>query len=185
MRYFLTGILLLAGLILVACDDAPEDVSAETKPDTGLFVINKEADQLTLDKGMGVERVRVVELNTEIFAALVEENGNKPLNQGKNDVQPNFRKVQLNLFPDVVVTAEVELAPGSENGPAFYGGRMEGHETSLVTLMLQAGKITGNIRLNGQLYRVRPSAGKTYRIEKVKPLNIPDHAPEQTKRKSK
>jgi hypothetical protein len=185
LRHLLTGFLMTATLALVGCDDAPEDVNADTTPDTGLFVINKEVDQSSLDKGMGVERVRLVELNTETFAALVGENGNKPSETKKNDALANLKKVRLNLFPDVVVTAEVELAPGIENGPVFYGGRIEGVETSLVTLMLQAGKITGNIRLNGQLYRVRPSDGKTYRIEKVKPLTIPDHTPEQTKRKPK
>jgi hypothetical protein len=177
MRYFLTGILLLAGLMLAACDDAPDEAKTQTLQDNGIFKAEAATDDgIAASPGLGIVRARKVSLdqsNAGLTALLKTVSEKTVANTDKSGL--GKYALTLNLFPDVVVSVELEASPGSTGLPEFFGGTVVGDQTSLVTLMHRNGAFSGNVRYGGKLFRIRDEGDNLYRVEEAAPVNLPGH----------
>jgi len=166
LKNILLVVFMLVGLGLTGCDDTPGDEVA----DRGLFAVDeRNTSRPTETDGLqdkSIVRYRLVRLDA---GSLFSADPGEP------------QTLQLNLFPDVIVTAELEPASVVDGKPAFYTGQIAGQETSLVTLMVQNQTIFVNVRLGGRLYRVRPDENSLYRVEEVAPVTLPEDAPVKSK----
>ena len=159
-------LLILTGVGAVACDDAPD--KADVAP--GLFSHEAWIVEASAEAGVipenGVLRHRQVSLNdTSLFSP-------KPAAK---------QTLTLNLFADVVISAELELTSSPDSRTVFYSGPVVGQETSLVTLMLSDQRVFLNVRVGGLFYRVRPDLDGFHRIEEISLVNLPGHHPKKSK----
>ena len=168
----------MAGSV-VGCDDTADQNSDQpsaqansqrstTKtPDTGLFrAILKAHQQVPALLSKSTVRQRLVKLETGLVAAM----------------QAGRRRVRINLFPNLVVTVDLDRTPGEKGMPSFFGGTVVepgGNEaTSLVTFILQDNRLRGNIRMGGNLYRIQPHDDGLHLISEVAPVNLPEGKPQ-------
>ncbi len=145
---------IVAAVLLIACSN----------PGEGLFQAGADDGE----KASGVVRQRLTRLDATYFKERIAER------QGRR-AGAAF-PVRINLFDDFAVDLElVERAADDSAASVILGGEAPGYEHSLVTLMLKDGRISGNIRLDGRLFRIRPAAGGLYRIEEVTPPQRREH----------
>ena len=175
LRKLLTCFVLWTTLALVACDDAPEEAETQALPDRGIFQVEKvKEDRDNASPGKGIVRARLVSLDQKNNGLITL------LSSVSKEIRPNTSSAELpkhtltlNLFPDVVITVELEASPGGSGLPEFFGGTVVGDNTSLVTLMHRNGAFSGNVRYGGKLFRIRPEDSRQHRIEEVAPIALP------------
>jgi hypothetical protein len=145
---------IVAAVLLIAC--APVE--------TGLF----QAGADVKEAASGVVRQRLTSLEGTYFKKHITERPDR------RPGQAFF--VRINLFNDFAVDLElVERAAHDSPASVIFGGRAPDYEHSLVTLILKEGRLSGNIRLDGRLFRIRPAGDGLHRIEEVIPAERREH----------
>ena len=145
---------IVVAVLLFACSNAEE----------GLFEAGADEGEMA----SGVVRQRLTRLDGTYFKERVTER------QGgqAGEAFP----VRINLFDDFAVDLElVERAADDSAASVILGGEAPEYEHSLVTLILKDGEISGNIRLGGRLFRIRPAGDGLHRIEEVIPAERREH----------
>ena len=107
------------------------------------------------DGGRGVVRSRFVEVDFQLLADAAA------VRQGTGD------SLVLNLFDDVVLTAEVDQVTSRPDGGLAWSGHVAGIELSLVTLVARDGVLAGNVSLPGAFYQVRPAGSGVHVVRQV------------------
>ena len=83
-------------------------------------------------------------------------------------------EVQLNLFPDVRLTAVRErVEPTSSGTGVIWTGRVRGAEPSVVTLVVDDGLLVGDVRLGVQAFEIRPGGGGVHMIHEIETARFP------------
>jgi len=173
-RCLLSAMLLLIGFTLMACDEAPDNAEQVELQDSGIFLAEGKTETGSGElSAKGIVRTRVVELNKNDkgLTALLESIDD-PGTPKTTTVSPG---INLNLFADVVVVAEVQGSTVEGGQPVFLSGSIRGDETSLVTFMLRGNAISGNVRFGGRFFRIRPAGEGKVRIEEVASVALPEH----------
>jgi peptidyl-Asp metalloendopeptidase len=82
--------------------------------------------------------------------------------------------ITLNLFDDVVASIEVwDTSVGGMRADRVLSGWAPQSENSLATIVVNQGRITGKVWMDGALYRFRPGAGGGYTIAEVDTSRFP------------
>ena len=146
---------ILAAALLVACSCAEE----------GLFETGA-ADEA--DKASNVTRQRLARIDEAYFTEHVTER------EGGGAGKPF--SLRLNLFDDFAVDLElIERPAGESAAKRILGGEAPAYEHSMATFTITDGRISGNLRLDGRLFRIRPTEDGLHRIEEVAPPQIREH----------
>ena len=145
---------IVAAVFLIACSDAEE----------ALF----QAGDEVAGKASGVVRQRLTRLDgTYLKERITEREGGRA-----GEAFP----VRINLFDDFAVDLELVERPADDSAASvILGGEAPAYEHSLATLILKDGRLSGNIRLDGRLFRIRPADDGLYRIEEVIPPERREH----------
>jgi len=86
-------------------------------------------------------------------------------------------QVTLNLFPDVSFTVNNTSVNYRAENDYTWVGKIEGTQFGDVILVVKNGRITGNINVQGEVYRIRPSQDSLHVIQKMNPTAFPEDAP--------
>ncbi len=85
--------------------------------------------------------------------------------------------IVLNLFDDVVASIEVwDTDVAGVRAGRVLSGRVRQSEDSLATLVVNQGRVTGKVWMDGALYRFRPGAGGGYTIAEIDTGRFPEAA---------
>jgi hypothetical protein len=82
--------------------------------------------------------------------------------------------VMLNLFEDAVFPAVPDRRESRSAGSFTWFGHIDGVESGQVTLVVDNGVISGNIRLDHSFYQIRYAGGGTHVIYQIDPNAFPD-----------
>ena len=82
-------------------------------------------------------------------------------------------RLTLNLFPDVVLTAERESAQTTRDGRVIWIGRVPGEQDSRVSLVAGGGVLVGNITLPRGMYQIRLAGQDAHVIYEIDPAFTP------------
>ena len=144
-----------AAVLLLACSGNDEVLFRAAEP----------ADLQQADEAPpaeGVVRQRLARVDTDYFNERIVEAA------GGANAEPTL--VRFNLFDDFAVDLALVHRPSEDaKAPVILGGEAPDYEHSLVTLMLVEGRLSGNIRLDTRLFRIRPAGDGLYLIEEVEP----------------
>lgn len=99
--------------------------------------------------GRGVVRSRFVEVSFAPFSAAEVDS------------------LILNLFDDVVLTAEAERVTSQPGGGLAWSGHVAGVDLSQVTLVVRDGVLAGNVSLPGVFYQVRPAGNGVHVVREI------------------
>ena len=80
--------------------------------------------------------------------------------------------IELNLFPDRVVTAKLDHLVNLGNDRQAWVGAIEGYENSQVTLVMSNGKLSGSINLPDYSYHIRPIENQLHVIRELDDLAL-------------
>ena len=149
-----TLVTVAAAVLLLACSGNDEALFRAAEPQD-----LQQADEAA--PAEGVVRQRLARVDTDYFNERIVERG------GAN-AEPTM--VRFNLFDDFAVDLALVHRPSEDaTAPVILGGEAPDYEHSLVTLMLVEGRLSGNIRLDTRLFRIRPAGDGLYLIEEVEP----------------
>ena len=102
------------------------------------------------------------------------------------------QSITLNLFDDVMLTADMSKIERRSQGRYTWFGSIPGDSMSEVIIVVQDGVVAGNIVYKGRMYQVRPTASGTQEVREIDqsafpsevdpipvltPLVAPDSAP--------
>lgn len=129
----------------------------------------------TITGGIAVKRSRLVQVVLPLIdnkaAGKILEKAPKAFGEGPLDSLPSLKRIQLNLFDDVSLVADLRRVSFSNDGKTvIWVGTIEGVKDSQVSLATTDGTVSGNVSITlGKLYQIRPSAvakGDSYILER-------------------
>ena len=88
------------------------------------------------------------------------------------------RRLVLNLFDNVSVTAVADRIKGKKGADITWAGRLEGRRPGHAVLLVRKNKLYGNVRVGRKLYMIRPRAGGGQSVTEVDTAKLPDEGPD-------
>jgi hypothetical protein len=143
-------------------------IQADSSHSLGLFTEVSDTDKHILLDDPRCIRSRLVELNKEFLCLL------QSADCGARALE---RLIELNLFDDVYLIANIkEIRPTFSQGYA-YVGTIEGEPDSEVILILHSNMLTGNINIPGYVFQVRPASDGLLNVQEIDPSGFPTELP--------